>query len=103
MAPSPSTGLPRGRTRASSLRSDEAQAGLVRTPVLGLYGGADPGIRASDVEAYDRALDEAGIEHRIVVYPDAPHSFFDRKMTEHADACRDAWARVLGFVDSLAR
>jgi hypothetical protein len=23
-------------------------------------------------------------------------------MTEHADACRDAWARVLGFVDSLA-
>jgi carboxymethylenebutenolidase len=81
----------------------EAQAGLVRTPVLGLYGGADRGIPASDVEAYDRALDAAGIEHRIVVYPDAPHSFFDRKMSEHAEACRDAWARVLGFVDSLAR
>jgi carboxymethylenebutenolidase len=81
----------------------EAQAGLVRVPVLGLYGGADRGIPASDVEAYDRALEAAGIEHRIVVYPDAPHSFFDRKMTEHADACRDAWARVLGFVDSLAR
>jgi carboxymethylenebutenolidase len=82
---------------------DEAQEGLVRAPVLGLYGGEDRGIPASDVEAYDRALDGAGIEHRIVVYPDAPHSFFDRKMTEHADACRDAWARVLGFVDSLAR
>jgi carboxymethylenebutenolidase len=81
----------------------EAQAGLVRVPVLGLYGGADRGIPASDVEAYDRALEAAGIEHRIVVYPDAPHSFFDRKMTEHADACRDAWARVLGFVDNLAR
>jgi carboxymethylenebutenolidase len=81
----------------------EAQAGLVRVPVLGLYGGADRGIPASDVEAYDRALDEAGIEHRIVVYPDAPHSFFDRKMSEHAAACRDAWIRVLGFVDSLAR
>ena len=82
---------------------DEAQEGLVRAPVLGLYGGEDRGIPASDVEAYDRALDGAGIEHRIVVYPDAPHSFFDRKMTEHADACRDAWTRVLGFVDSLAR
>jgi carboxymethylenebutenolidase len=81
----------------------EAKAGLVRVPVLGLYGGADRGIPASDVEAYDHALDEAGIEHRIVVYPDAPHSFFDRKMSEHAEACRDAWARVLGFVDSLAR
>jgi carboxymethylenebutenolidase len=82
---------------------DEAQEGLVRAPVLGLYGGADRGISTADVEAYDRALAAAGIEHRIVVYPDAPHSFFDRKMTEHADACRDAWARVLGFVDSLAR
>jgi len=81
----------------------EAKEGLVRVPVLGLYAGADRGIPASDVEAYDRALDEAGIEHRIVVYPDAPHSFFDRKMSEHAEACRDAWARVLGFVDSLAR
>ena len=81
----------------------EAQAGLVRAPVLGLYGGADRGIPVSDVEAYDRALDEAGIEHRIVVFPDAPHSFFDRSMSEHAEACRDAWARVLTFIDSLAR
>jgi len=82
---------------------EEAQAGLVRAQVLGLYGGADRGIPASDVEAYDRALDAAGVEHRIVVYPDAPHSFFDRSMSDHAEACRDAWARVLGFIDSLAR
>jgi carboxymethylenebutenolidase len=82
---------------------DEAQGGQVRVPVLGLYGGADRGIPERDVESYDRALEAAGIEHRIVVYPGAPHSFFDRKMTDHADACRDAWARVLGFVDSIAR
>jgi carboxymethylenebutenolidase len=82
---------------------DEAARGLVRVPVLGLYGGADRGIPAADVGAYDRTLDAAGVEHRIVVYPDAPHSFFDRSMSEHAEACRDAWARVLGFVDSLAR
>jgi carboxymethylenebutenolidase len=82
---------------------DEAQGDLVRVPVLGLYGGADRGIPTADVEAYDHALEEARVEHRIVVYPDAPHSFFDRSMSEHAEACRDAWARVLGFVDSLAR
>jgi carboxymethylenebutenolidase len=82
---------------------DEAEAGLVRAPVLGIYGGADRGIQVTDVEAYDRALDAAGIEHRIVVYPDAPHSFFDRSMSGHAETCRDAWAAVLGFVDSLAR
>lgn len=80
---------------------DEARDGLVRAPVLGLYGGADRGIPAADVGSYEQALEAAGIAHRIVTYPDAPHSFFDRKMTEHADACRDAWARVLGFVDSL--
>ncbi len=55
------------------------------------------------MEAYDRALDEAGVEHRIVVYPEAPHSFFDRTMSEHAEICRDAWAAVLGFIDSVQR
>ncbi len=82
---------------------EEAEDGLVRVPVLGLYGEADRGIPMTDVEAYERALDAAGIEHRIVVYPETPHSFFDRSMSEHAEACRDAWARVLGFVDSLQR
>jgi carboxymethylenebutenolidase len=96
-------GPPTQREEGGLSPLEEAQQGLVRVPVLGLYGGADRGIATNDVEAYDRALDAAGIEHRIVVYPDAPHSFFDRKMTEHADACRDAWARVLGFIDSLQR
>lgn len=32
------------------------------------------------------------------MYPDAPHSFFDRTMTEHVDACADAWRRVLAFM-----
>lgn len=81
---------------------EEARAGLVRVPILGLYGGADAGIPREDTEAYETALDGAGVTNRIVVYPGAPHSFFDRTMTDHAEACRDAWARVLGFVDSLA-
>jgi carboxymethylenebutenolidase len=82
---------------------DEAKDGAVRAPVLGLYGGADRGIPASDVEAYDAALEAAGVVHRIVVFPGAPHSFFDRGMSEHAEACREAWSSVLGFVDSLER
>ena len=81
----------------------EARDGLVRVPVLGLYGGDDAGIPVEETEAYDAALDAAGVDHRIVVFPGAPHSFFDRRMSEHAEASRDAWARVLGFADSLAR
>jgi carboxymethylenebutenolidase len=96
-------GSPTQRIEGGVSPLEEAQEGAVRAPVLGLYGGADRGIPVAEVEAYDRTLEEAGVEHRIVVYPDAPHSFFDRKMSEHAQVCRDAWAAVLGFIDSVQR
>jgi carboxymethylenebutenolidase len=66
--------------------------------VLAIYGGADDGIPAEARDAYDRALEAAGVEHRTVVYPDAPHSFFDRKASEFASDSEDAWREVLGFV-----
>ena len=87
-------------TRAEEGRCpvDEARRGLVKSRVLALYGGADKGISADDVTAYDEALSNAGASHETVVYPGAPHSFFDRKMTEHVDACADVWRRVLTFM-----
>ena len=40
-----------------------------------------------------------GIEHEIVTYPGAPHSFFDRKQVDFAaEGSADAWRRVLGFL-----
>jgi carboxymethylenebutenolidase len=68
-------------------------------PVLGLFGGADQGIPVEQVEALDRELDRSGVEHTIQIYPEAPHSFFDRRADEYADASRDAWERVLRFID----
>ena len=44
------------------------------------------------------ALQAGGVEHDIHVYPGAPHSFFDRKYDEYADACEDAWRRTLQFL-----
>ena len=67
-------------------------------PVLAIYGGADRGIPPEAIEAFDRALDAAGVEHRTVVYEDAPHSFFDRKATEFADASEAAWGEMLTFM-----
>ena len=72
--------------------------GQVTTPVLGLFGGADPGIPAEHVAAFEAALRDAAVPHRIVVYPGAPHSFFDRKMTEFADESAAAWDEVLAFI-----
>ena len=62
-------------------------------------GGADQGIPREDAEAFDEALDSAGVEHELVIYDGAPHSFFDRKQEEFAEASEDAWRRTLEFVE----
>ena len=74
----------------------------IAAPILGLMGGADEAIPREDVEAFDRALTEAGVEHEVKIYDGAPHSFFDRKYTEFADASADAWARTLAFLDKYS-
>lgn len=68
-------------------------------PVLGLFGGADHGITAEDVAAFDAALGAAGVDHRIVTYPGAPHSFFDRKAAAFAAESEAAWGEILGFIE----
>jgi carboxymethylenebutenolidase len=73
----------------------------VRCPVLGLFGGADENIPPDQVAAFEQGLARAGIEHEIYTYPGAPHSFFDRSFAEHAEACEDAWRRVLGFLGKV--
>ena len=74
------------------------QAHKIRYPVLGLFGGADPNIPISAVQRFDEVLDENGVEHEIVIYPGAPHSFFDRRAVEFADVSADAWQHVLSFI-----
>ena len=73
-----------------------------RCPVLGLFGGADENIPQEQIDEYDAALEGAGVEHELISYPGAPHSFFDRKYEEYADACEDAWRRVLAFLGRTA-
>ena len=66
--------------------------------VLSIFGGADEGIPPADVEAFDQACRKAGVKHEQKVYEGAPHSFFDRKYAEFAEASADAWKRVQAFV-----
>lgn len=75
------------------------RAGELGAPILGLMGGADEGIPVDEVRAFEQALVDAVVEHEIVVYDGAPHSFFDRKQEQFADASADAWSRVLAFVE----
>ena len=82
----------------SGLPAPSDEAPRFGCAVLALYGEADAGIPADARETFDRALAEAGVEHRSITYPGAPHSFFDRKATEFADASADAWRQVLDFM-----
>jgi carboxymethylenebutenolidase len=90
-------GPPTGPNRAG-LPEPVARAPHFTCPVLGLFGGADASIPPESIAAFDAALTAAGIEHRLITYPGAPHSFFDRSAAEHADAAADAWRQVLTFV-----
>lgn len=65
-------------------------ASQIEAPILALQAGADANITAEDNDAFERALGEAGVEHELVVYEGAPHSFFDRKQEEFAAASEDA-------------
>jgi carboxymethylenebutenolidase len=74
----------------------------IASPVLALFGGADQAIPPTSVATFDAALTAAGVEHRVVSYPDAPHSFFDRKADEFGQSSEAAWGEVLGFIRSHA-
>ena len=78
------------------------QADQIHCPALGLFGGDDPGIPASQIAAFDQALDTAGVPHEIITYSGAPHSFFDRRSVEFAAASADAWTRVRAFIAAHA-
>jgi carboxymethylenebutenolidase len=68
-------------------------------PILALQAGDDQNITAEHNAEFEQALQAAGVEHKLVTYEGAPHSFFDRKQEEFADASEDAWQRVLAFID----
>ncbi|MEZ6022776.1 MAG: dienelactone hydrolase family protein [Hyphomonadaceae bacterium] len=75
-------------------------AGLLHTPVLGLYAEQDRGIPVSTVEQMRAALQAAdnpsGSE--IIVYPGAGHGFHaDYRESYNEAAATDGWARALAW------
>jgi carboxymethylenebutenolidase len=75
------------------------RAAEIQAPILALQAGDDQNITAEYNAAFEAALAAAGVEHEVVTYDGAPHSFFDRKYEEFSSASADAWARVLAFVE----
>jgi carboxymethylenebutenolidase len=70
-------------------------------PVLGLFGDQDVSIPLGTVEQFDQLLDQIGVEHEIIIYPNSGHAFFrdsDPKVYR-PEAAKDAWQRVTRFFD----
>jgi carboxymethylenebutenolidase len=75
------------------------RAGEIEAPILALQAGDDQNITSDHNAAFTAALSAAGVEHGLVTYEGAPHSFFDRRYKEFADDSDDAWRRVLAFIE----
>jgi carboxymethylenebutenolidase len=87
-----------GPTRERGGASPVARVAEMTCPILALQAGDDQNITAEMNAEFDAALTAAGVEHEVITYEGAPHSFFDRKYEEFSDASADAWDRVLAFV-----
>ena len=71
----------------------------IKAPVLGLYGGADPGIPTDTVEKLRDALKAAGnTKCELVIYPDTPHGFnADYRPSYRKEAAEDGWKRCVAW------
>ena len=75
-------------------------ADKIHAPVLGLYGGQDQGIPATQIERMQAGLHAFGKDKlaQFHVYPDAPHGFLAdyRPSYRKADG-EDGWKRMLAW------
>ena len=70
----------------------------IRCPIHCYFGAQDGMIPLDQVEAIRSALQDAGVEHEIVVYEGADHGFHcDQRATYHEPSARDAWSRTLAL------
>jgi carboxymethylenebutenolidase len=71
----------------------------IKAPILGLYGGADPGIPNDSVERMRAALKTAGnTRSEIITYPETPHAFHaDYRPSYRKAAAEDGWKRLTAW------
>ncbi|MGH8775492.1 MAG: dienelactone hydrolase family protein [Jiangellaceae bacterium] len=69
----------------------------MKAPLLLLAAGQDT-TPVDEVERFAEQVRAAGVDAELYVYPEAPHSFFDRTAGDYEQASADAWRRVVDFV-----
>jgi carboxymethylenebutenolidase len=84
-----------------SLVTDPAQLQRLPGPVLGIFGAEDASIPLSEVNAFQVALDAAGIPNQITIYPGVGHAFVTgMDAIQAGGAPGEAWAEFLAWLDT---
>lgn len=79
--------------------ADEDRLRPVNTPLLGLFGAEDRGIRVESVEAFRSALENLRKDYEIHIYPGVGHAFANPTGRNYdAASASDAWRRTLEFL-----
>jgi len=96
-----------------SLGSDiKAEKGKIKAAVRVFTGAADPFTKPEQVEAFEREMDVAGVDYKVVSYEGAKHSFtnpgstelgkkFDMPLEYNEKADKDSWAQMQAFFNEI--
>lgn len=69
-------------------------------PLLGIFGEEDPSIPVAEVQAFEVALEAAGVAHQITLYRDKGHAFVESIEDIRRDGAQEAaWNELLEFLD----
>ncbi|HYD03740.1 MAG TPA: dienelactone hydrolase family protein [Alphaproteobacteria bacterium] len=83
-----------------TLVTDESQLEKIEWPVLGVFGDKDTSIPVDKVVEFEEALNDAGVENEIYIYPGVGHAFANPTGQNYApQETQDAWSKTLNFLD----
>lgn len=70
----------------------------IKCPVLGNYAQADDGIKPEEVQLLKDTLTKYGVDHEIIIYPGAHHSFMnDKGENYNPEIAKQAWDKTISF------
>lgn len=80
------------------LVTDPQQLQAIKAPVCGIFGTQDRSIPPETVDAFERALEQAGVPHELHRY-EADHAFANPSGQRYASAeAADAWEKARAFL-----
>ena len=78
--------------------TDAKRLAALNAPLLAVFGNQDESIPPATVDAFEKALNEAGAQARVLRY-DAPHAFANPSSARYVnDAASDAYGQVRKFL-----